>query len=327
MWKRPDALLEDLRRAAQRAVAPLGPRRMRREPRVGARGVATAAVLLLLGGCAVHRPSSAPHTTQTTKYPATVFGISVQRLSWRQYLPLGMGRMPWSTVAPKEFRVTPAKAIALALTAEGRVLLTGVQQIHIQPAGLVGGDTGNPSAAYVIVFTGESLGIAPGAGPYAPRPPVVQDMVVGVNGRTGKVELYMTGTSHGSVGQALVVPSGFWRLPAVSAYGSRLDIFPRVPGTTACSIPHGGPANSSSLPGGCTTQVLTGRQYVARLSPTMPLGGIWRVVLLSEVWAGPSAKPTAPAYGNNVAGWAFFLDRQGRVLRESVFGTPPQDWK
>ena len=310
----------DLRRSRRR-------RQVLRAPWIGAQGLATAAILVLLGGCAAQRPASAPSAALTTTYPATVFGIPVQRRSWRQRLPLNLGSTPWSTVAPKGFRVTPAKAISLALAAEGRVLLAGVQRIYIQPAGLVGGRTGDPSAAYVIVFTGQSLGLAPGAGPHPPQPPVVQEVVVGVDGRTGKAGLYITGTAHGSVGHALIVPTGFWTLPAVRAYGSRLDIFPRMPGATACLIPHGGPANSSSIPGGCTTQVLTGRQYVARFSPTMPLGGIWRVVLLSEAWVGPPAKPTAPEYGNNIAGWAFFLDRQGKVLRVRVFGTPPQYWK
>ena len=295
-------------------------------PTVVAQGVATVAILLLTGGCAVQRPAPTQPAALTATYPARVLGIPVRRLSWRQRLPF-IRYTPWSTVAPKHFDVSPARAIELALRAEGRVLLAGVQRVYIQPAGLVDGDTGNPSAAYVIEFMGQSLGLAPGAGPHPPRPPVVQDVVVGVDGRTGKVGLYMTGTVHGSVGRAPIVPPGFWSLPAVRAYGNRLDVFPRLPGSTACLIPHGGPADSSSVPGGCTTQVLTGRHYVVRLSPHTPASGVWRVVLLTEGWAGPPAKPTAPEYGNNLAGWAFLLDRQGKVKRVQVFGLPPQDWR
>ncbi len=301
-------------------------RQVLRAPRVVAQGVATAAILLSPGGCAVQRPAPTQPAALTATYPARVLGIPVRRLSWRQRLPF-IRYTPWSTVAPKHFDVSPARAIALALAAEGRVLLAGVQRIYIQPAGLVDGDTGNPSAAYVIEFMGQSLGLAPGAGPHPPRPPVVQDVVVGVDGRTGKVGLYITGTVHGSVGLAPIVPPGFWSLPAVRAYGGRLDIFPRADGSTACLIPHGGPSDSQRIPGGCTTQVLTGRQYVERLSPHTPEGGIWQVVLLSEGWAGPPAKPTAPEYGNNLAGWAFLLDRQDKVTRVKVFGLPPQDWR
>lgn len=330
------AILGDLRDAVRCSITPPDLRspehgqRARRSPLVGPWAATAAASLLLLDGSAVLQPASAPPprpAAQRTKYPASVFGIPVQWLSWRQHLPFGLGSVPWSTVAPKEFRVTPTKAIALALAAGGRVLLTGVQRIYVQATGLVGGDTGNPSAVYVIVFIGQSLGLTPGAGPNPSRPPVAQGMVVDVDGRTGKVELYMTGVTHGSAGRALTVPPGFWSLPAVSAYGGRLDIFPRAPSTTACSIPHGGSPNFPSLPGGCTTQVLTGRQYVTRLSPKTPPDDIWRVVLLSEEWAGPPAKPTAPAYGNNLAGWAFFLNRQCKVLRVQAFGEPPQYWR
>ena len=301
-------------------------RKVLRAPRVVAQGVATTALLLLPGGCAVQRPAPTQPAALTATYPARVLGIPVRRLSWRQRLPF-IRYTPWSTVAPKHFDVSPARAIALALAAEGRVLLAGVQRIYIQPAGLVDGDTGNPSSAYVIEFMGQSLGLAPGAGPHPPHPPVVQDVVVGVDGRTGKVSLYITGTVHGSVGLAPIVPPGFWSLPAVRAYGGRLDIFPRADGSTACLIPHGGPSDLQRIPGDCTTQVLTGEQYVERLSPHTPEGGIWQVVLLSEGWAGPPATPTAPEYGNNLAGWAFLLDSADKVTRVESFGLPPQDWR
>ena len=91
--------------------------------------------------------------------PRTVDGIPVQRISWRRPPPYILGSLPWTTRAPGALRVSPLEAVRNALGAEGwhLRLLSGAQAIYVQPAGLVGGRTGDPRAEYLVEMVGANL--------------------------------------------------------------------------------------------------------------------------------------------------------------------------
>lgn len=138
----------------------------------------------------------------------------------------------------------------------------------------------------------------------------------------GGAFLAQRGLPAGQKQAVLAVPRGFWSLAAIQQRPATFSIFPHLPGSRACAIPHGGVSFTPSytpLQGVCTTEVLTRQGYLERFQHG-PVG-IWRAVVLSERWKGPASQ------GRRTAAWVFLLDRQGQLLHIQIVGVPPQDWK
>lgn len=64
----------------------------------------------------------------------------------------------WNTGRPRTYRIGPTTAIFKAMGTWSTLRKSGTS-IYVQPAGLVGGRTGNPAAAYVVEFVGANLGL------------------------------------------------------------------------------------------------------------------------------------------------------------------------
>lgn len=170
--------------------------------------VIVALLSLALGGCGIvaqsHLVASAKTVSVATfSRPKSVDGIPVHFLSWRDGLP-GVGGLPWHTVPPKSFGISPAAALRHVLSST--TVRAHTQAIYVQAAGVRGGGIGDPASAYLVELLGQ-FGLHP-AGPDVPKPPTVGFAVLIVNGRTGASQLLMTGLDHGTVrdGRAVLTP-------------------------------------------------------------------------------------------------------------------------
>ena len=157
------------------------------------------------GGPGVKPAGRAPSGRAVGKFPPAVTmaaGSSrttpVVRIAWHDALPYG-ARIGVEK-PPKAYRISPRAAVLRAVAGVGE---HSVDVVYVQTAGFVGrlsnagGVTREPSA-YLVELVGANLsqGLKNAAGPNPPKPPVVEFMVVLVNGRTGTSELIESGDAH-----------------------------------------------------------------------------------------------------------------------------------
>ncbi len=122
----------------------------------------------------------------------------IVRIAWNGVLPYGQS--VGTTKPPKAYRISPRAAVLRAV--EG-VAAHSVDVIYMQSVGFAGqlsnagGVTKEPSA-YLVELVGADLsqGLKNAAGPHPPKPPVVEFIILLVNGRTGTSELIESGNAH-----------------------------------------------------------------------------------------------------------------------------------
>jgi len=186
---------------------------------MSARLLSALALFVLLSGC-----GSVPAGRSFGRYPASVDGIAVHRVAWNRPLPYvdKSAYILWRTVSPASFAVSPKAAVQKALAAL-RDLRGRIEDIYVQPAGLIGGRAGNPRAAYVVecVGGGNLLNGAP-----APAiPPKREFELVIVNGQSGRARLVVDGGS--TIGQELGWDGWLYELTAeipATELGKRLGV-------------------------------------------------------------------------------------------------------
>lgn len=188
--------------------------------------------VLLLSGCVASHPDvyAAPHAWLV---PKSFEGVPIQRIAWTANLPY-LDAVPWRTVAPKTFTVSPAAAIRKAAQ-YGEIGWRLSSLVYIQPAGLVGGHTGSPPSVYLVEFVGANLG-SNIAGPDLPNPPTVQFSVFSVNGHTGGISPLTEGEVHGVVRGGRVLH--LWPEPAAARRVVEIPSgkFPHLIGLGAVSL-------------------------------------------------------------------------------------------
>ncbi len=143
---------------------------------------AVIGIAMLAAGCATAAPSTAPLT-----YPGQVDGIAVHRVPWNRTLPYATPSLYilWRTRAPSSYRVSPKSAIIRSLQL-WPALRKLAKVIYIQPAGLVGGHTGDPRSAYVVEVAGPNLGFT--GAPRPITPPQMEFELFVVDGQTGAAQ-------------------------------------------------------------------------------------------------------------------------------------------
>ena len=159
-------------------------------------GIAVALLAVVLGGCGANQ-ANLNTSTHSWLFPRNFQDVPIHRIAWNEKLPY-LYPQPWRIVTPKTFTVSPATAIRKAAQYD-QIGWRLTRLVYIQPAGLVGGNTGNPPSVYLIEFVAPNLGENFG-GPDMPKSPTLQFSVLSVNGRTGAT-MDLTGgeLGHGAV--------------------------------------------------------------------------------------------------------------------------------
>ena len=158
-------------------------------------GIAVALLAIVSGGCGTYQ-AAVNTSTHAWSFPKSFQGVPVHRIAWNEKLPY-LYPQPWRIVAPKTFTVSPTTAVKKAAQ-YGHIGWRLANLVYVQPAGLVGGNTGSPPSVYLVELVGANLGGNYG-GPDMPKPPTLQFAVVSVNGRTGAVSTLTGGEVHGVV--------------------------------------------------------------------------------------------------------------------------------
>ena len=169
--------------------------------------IVSSILLAACGGQSVKPTGSTQSLPGAGTFPpavAIVAGSSretpVVRISWNHALPYVSPI--WTAKAPKEYRVSPRTAVLRAVSGVSK---GSVDVIYVQSVGFVGrlsntGGLTKETSAYLVELVGANLseGLKNAAGPNPPKPPVVEYMVVLVNGKTGSSELIESGNAHES---------------------------------------------------------------------------------------------------------------------------------